>query len=163
MTGPEQSEPARVKNTAEDIHHPASELLGDKKRKVGGMSLIERLELKYGGVASGFLPDSDEESSEMSSVEEPSSAEESGEGGGGDDDATEGGVRSGGENGAKKVVKRTRKVLDDLDYDDTFIDDSELLKAFIAKVPHTPQRHCDGCVANLSSSFSRAVTIYALR
>lgn len=133
VTGPEQSELAKIKNTSEDIH-PASELLRDKNRMSGGLSLIERLELKYGGVASGHMPDSDQESSDMSSQEEPSSAEESGEGGGGDDEATEGGGRSGGEGGAKKVVKRTRKVKDDLDYDDTFIDDSELEKAFLAKV-----------------------------
>lgn len=133
VAAPELSEPTGVKSTTEDI-------IRDKKRKIVGMSLIERLELKYGGQGLGIMTDSDEESSEMDSEDEPSSAEESGEGGGGgDDDGAEGGAA--GDSGAKKVAKKKRRVADELDYEDDFIDDAELEKVFYAKV-YTVAKKC---------------------
>lgn len=109
------------------------------------MSLIERLELKHGGAASGIMTDSDEESSEDSSEEEPSSAEESGDGG-------EAGDGEGGGDKKKVEKKPKRKVANELDYEDDFIDDSELEKAFYAKVTlcsvnNMMQRSVEQCCA----------------
>lgn len=104
------------------------------------MNLIEQLELKYGHTVFG-LPTSSEEDSYGSEESMLDPDEDSGgDGGNGGGGGGGGGVSGGDDTGVAKSRKRKKpkrkKGLpgDDLDYDDDFIDDSELEKAYYAKV-----------------------------
>lgn len=110
-----------------------------ENRAKKSMSLIEQLELRYADISVMMTPfdessdsedEDDEEDEEEVEVEDEDGSSEAGSGG-----ASSGGVSAGGGRAKKKKAKSKKRAAgDDLDYDDDFIDDSELVKACFAKV-----------------------------
>lgn len=98
---------------------------GPQHRASNWMSVIERLELEYGGGGGGF-GGNDSVSGSGSDDSEGEDGEDRGGSGG------EGGDGGGGKKKAKAKKKHVRK--HSFDYEDDFIDDSELEKQYYAKV-----------------------------
>lgn len=105
---------------------------GPQHRASNWMSVIERLELEYGG--GGGFGGNDSLSGSGSDDSEGEDGEDRGGSGG------EGGDVGGGKKKAKAKKKHVRK--HSFDYEDDFIDDSELEKQYYAKVEEKGGRIC---------------------